>query len=579
MPVDLAIERRPDGVVLLRSNIPLPPHDSNIARVILERADRVGDKPVMAARAADGNWRFLSYAAFARQVRGACQWLIDHVARGRTLLILGENSPAVAAIYVAGLAAGLRVCPIGPAIATSDDDLLRLRHVIRKTAPAAAFAQDDPRLVAALRAAGDAALPLIVPGGGGTHALDDILATAPTPAVAASIAALDVDAPACLMLTSGSSGLPKIVQLSLANLAANTAQGVAALGGMAGWSESSVDWLPWHHAAGSAVLRASMMLGGTIYIDRGKPAPGLFDETIRNLREVPVPYFNSVPLGYAMLADALEEDALLRRTFFSRLRLMIYGGAGLPQTVMDRLSHLARVETGRYIPLTTGYGATETVSGCMTIHFECDRVGIGLPAPGLEVKLVPERDRYALLLRGPNIMSGYLDDPERTAAAFDAEGFYRTGDLARFQDESRPELGLVFAGRQTEEFKLANGTWVYGGQLRALLLDALAPEVRDIVLCDEDRPFLTLLAWPAGEPDRDALDRIAARVRAFNAARTGSAARVRRIAFLDPPPDPARAEMSDKGGLVRRAVLDNRPDLVAALYAEAPPDRVRAIPD
>ncbi len=579
MPVDLDIGKRADGTIVLRSNLPLPPHDANIVRVILARALADPDKPALADRGPDGSWRTVSFAEFRDRVRAVGQWLIDRFARGRTLMIVADNSPEVAIVLVAALASGLRVCPVGTACATSDDDLVRLRHVIGKADPALVFVQHDRAVIAAVRSSLAGHVPIVAAGGGdaGVIALEDIAATAPTAAVERSVDALAVADPACLMMTSGSSGLPKLVQLSLANLAANTAQGVAAVGELAGWGEASLDWLPWHHAAGAAVLRASLMLGGTLYIDRGKPTPALFDRTIRNLREISVPYFNNVPLGYAMLADALERDEVLRRTFFKRMRVMIYGGAGLPQSVQDRLQAMALRETGRKIPVTTGYGATETVAGCLTIHFECDRVGIGLPAPGVEVKLVPCGARYELRLRGPNVMIGYLDDPERTAAVFDAEGYYRTGDLARFQDPERPELGLVFAGRQTEEFKLSNGSWVHGGQLRGALLDILPAHVKDIVLCDEDRPFLSLLVWSDGEPDAAALRDLAARIGRFNETQSGAASRIRRIAPLVPAPDPARSEMSDKGSLVRRTILDNRPELVTDLYAETPPAHVTAI--
>jgi feruloyl-CoA synthase len=338
-----------------------------------------------------------------------------------------------------------------------------------------------------------------------------------------------------------------------------------------------LDWLPWHHAAGAGLLRATLLNGGTIYVDGGKPMPGLFEESLRNMREIPVAYVNNVPLGYAMLVDAMERDPVLRATYFSKLRLMLYGGAGLPQHVHDRLQQMAVEETGHRIHMTTGYGMTESVSGCMTIHFPTDKVGIGLPAPGLEVKLVPHDDRYEVRLRGPNVMRGYLDEPVKTAEAFDEEGYYRTGDLAVFHEDDRPEAGLAFAGRLAEEFKLSNGTWVYGGQLREALLKVLSPHVAELVLCDDNRDYLGVLAW--GKPDApdDLLDLVAEQLRVFNAGQRGGSATVKRVALFDRPPNPGANEMSDKGTINRRAVLDNRPDDLERLYAAVPGDGVRAV--
>jgi feruloyl-CoA synthase len=389
--------------------------------------------------------------------------------------------------------------------------------------------------------------------------------------VARSIARLGPQDRAALMLTSGSTGLPKVVPITFDNLMANSTQCQQAIGQAAGWHEVMLDWLPWHHAAGAFVLRTTLLEGGALYIDDGKPAPGLFEASIRNLREIPVSYFNNVPLGYAMLTEALEKDAELRSTFFRKMRLMLYGGAGLPQTVLDRLQAAAVAETGCRIMMTSGYGMTETVSAFMVIHFETDQVGIGLPAPGATVKLVPVGDRYELRVRGPNVTTGYLDDPEKTAAAFDEEGFYRTGDLVTFHDPAEPGKGLAFSGRAAEEFKLSSGAWVYGGSLRDGLLKALSPLVVDLVLCDDGRPWLGVMLWAhaGAEPDE-----IARRLADFNAGQHGSAARVKRALLLSEPPSANAHEISDKGTINRRAVIDRRAGEVARLYAEAPDEGV-----
>ncbi|WP_309644070.1 AMP-binding protein, partial [Phenylobacterium sp.] len=451
----------------------------------------------------------------------------------------------------------------------------RLGHVIDKVKPGVVFAEDSAVAAGALDRLdlGGAVIVTTDPSrlAKPATAYADVLATAPTAAVAASIAALKPHDRAALMLTSGSTGLPKVVPITFDNLAANSAQCQQTIGEAAGWHDVMLDWLPWHHAAGAFVLRTTLLEGGTLYIDDGKPAPGLFETSIRNLREISVSYFNNVPLGYTMLVEALEKDPVLRATFFKKMRLMLYGGAGLSQAVHDRLQAAAVAETGCRIMMTSGYGMTETVSAFMVIHFETDKVGIGLPAPGTTLKLAPSGDRYEVRARGPNVTLGYLDEPEKTAAAFDEEGFYRTGDLAVFHDPADPTRGLAFAGRAAEEFKLSSGTWVYGGALRDGLIKALSPLVLDLVLCDDGRPYLGLMLWPTTGADPA---EIARRLAAFNLDQRGGAARVKRALLLSDPPSANAHEISDKGTINRRAVIDRRAADVERLFAERPDDGV-----
>lgn len=579
MAVDLDLREDADGTIRLRSNQPLEAIDANLARSFLKTAAAKGDAPALAERGPDGAWAYTSFAELAGQVQAAAQWLLDNAPRGSVLVVMAENSVAVAVLGFAAFASGTILCPVSPAYGVAGGDHARLRHVFAKTRPAAIFLDPNPKYAAALDAIGSTATIISRDPApfGAAVALSDVLATTPTAAVADSIAAIDTDAPASYMMTSGSTGLPKVVVQSLSALAANTAQGIGLIGRAAGWDETMLDWLPWHHAAGASVLRAGMLLGGTLHIDAGKPAPGLFATSVANLRELSVPYFNNVPLGYAMLVDAMDADTQLRDTFFAKMRLMLYGGAGLPQHVYDRLQAHAVAATGHRVHMTTGYGMTETVSGCCAIHFETDKVGIGLPGPGVEMKLVPNGARYEVRMRGAMLMTAYLDEPDKTACAFDEEGYYRTGDMAVFHDRHSPQQGLAFAGRMAEEFKLSNGTWVYGGQLREALLKALAPLVGELVVADDNRPFLTLLAWPKPGAPEDVLDQCANRLRDFNATQRGASATVRRVALLDRPPAADANEISDKGTINRRAVLDNRAGAVDALYAEAPGAGVREV--
>jgi feruloyl-CoA synthase len=570
MPVDLDVERRADGTILITSKVPLRAYDANIPAEYARRAQTSGDKPAIAQRGPDGAWVFTSFAQLKADMDAATQWLMDQPQAGPVLILAG-NTPAFAVMSFAAQASGRAACPVSVTYAALGGDYGRLAHVIAKVKPAVVFAEDSAMAAGALEALdlGGASLVTTDPSklSKAATSYGEVLATVATPAVAASIAGLKPQDRAALMLTSGSTGLPKVVPITFDNLAANGAQCQQTIGEAAGWHDVMLDWLPWHHAAGAFVLRTTLLEGGTLYIDDGKPAPGLFETSIRNLREISVSYFNNVPLGYTMLVEALEKDPVLRATFFKKMRLMLYGGAGLSQTVHDRLQACAVAETGHRIMMTSGYGMTETVSAFMVIHFETDKVGIGLPAPGTTLKLAPVGDRYEVRARGPNVTKGYLDEPEKTALAFDDEGFYRTGDLAVFHDASDPTQGLAFAGRAAEEFKLSSGTWVYGGSLRDGLLKVLSPLVLDLVLCDDGRPYLGLMMWPTAGADPA---EIARRLGAFNTGQRGGAARVKRALLLTDPPSANAHEISDKGTINRRAVIDRRADQVERLFAEAP---------
>lgn len=575
LPVDLHVEKRADGTILMRSNIPLRDYEANLPAAFASQAQRQGDKPAMAKRPAEGgDWNYVSYREMKRRADAISQWLLDTVAKGRSMMIMADNGPNFCFMTFAGWGAGTPVCPVSTTYAALGGDYGRLKHVVSRTNPAVIFAASEAAVTAFRNVdTGDAIIITAVEGLEGTISLDSLLSTPVTDAVANSIEALKPDDIAAYMATSGSTGLPKLVIISFDNLAANSAQCQQTIGESAGWHDMMLDWLPWHHAAGAFVMRTTLLEGGTVYVDDGKPVPGLFDQSVQNLREIGVGYYNNVPLGYTMLVDALEQDDVLRKTFFERMRLMLYGGAGLSQPVYDRLQACAIAETGHRIMLTSGYGLTETVSAFMVIHFESDEVGLGLPTPGAEIKLVPTGDRYELRARGPNITRGYLGDPVKTAEVFDDEGFYRTGDLAVFHDENQPERGLAFAGRAAEEFKLSSGTWVYGGALRDQIVRDLSKYISDLVLCDENQPYLSMMAWP--KPGVTA-DEITDAMRSFNATQHGGS-RVRRLLLLTTPPNPNAHEVSDKGTINRRAVIDRRRPDVDRLYAENPDDDILII--
>ncbi|MGN6064810.1 MULTISPECIES: AMP-binding protein [Brevundimonas] len=592
LPVDLDVQRAADGELRMRTRIALNDHDWNLPRAFAEVAARQGEMTALARRdpAAGGVWTAQTYSELKAAMDAVTQWLLDHPQHtDGPVMMMGANSPAMAAFLFGALAAGVPTAPVSAHYALLGGDLGRLKHVIHSLKPSILLVEDARMAAAAIDALDleDAVVITATPEALSrpSVSLAEVMATPPGPSVATAIAGLKPDQIAQFMMTSGSTGLPKVVPLSLRAVAANTAQAAQVVGAGYAWSGDMLGWMPWNHVAGAATLRAVLFAGGAFYIDDGKPMPGLFEESIRNLRERPVRYYINVPAGYAMLADALEADAELRRTFFSELRVMVFGGAALSQSVSDRIQAMAVAETGHRIMLTSAYGATETTAGFMVVHQYTDQLGLGLPAPGVEVKLVPHDDqRFEIRVRGPNVMTGYHDDAQRTAEAFDDEGFYRMGDLARLTDPADPTQGVFFAGRMADHFKLSTGSWVFSAQMREAALQTLAPLVAEVALCDDNRPWLGALAWPSpagikselGMEIGEALasgalaEAVRERLMSHNATAHGASARIARLAFLTTPPAPNAHEVSDKATINRRAVIDNRRAQVEALYAEPP---------
>ncbi len=580
---EMRLERREDGTLVVRPVLQLAAYEPNLPAVLARRADLHPDKPYLAERRpAGGDWYRHSYAETWRDTRAVAQWLLDRrIGPDRSLLILSGNSVAHAVIKYGAMAARLPACPVSVNYGLTPGDFGRLRHVVSLVRPAVVFAEQAALFKRVLETLdfGDALIVTDDPSVLQRPAirLASVLATPPTQAVDESIAAMDPDEPTLYMLTSGSTSLPKAVVQTQRMLTSNLAQGRQVLGDTAGWSDVMLDWLPWNHVSGAFTKMGTLVSGGTLYIDAGRPIPGpQFQESLRNLKEITPKFYVNVPFGYAMLADALEQDAELRQRFFSRLTLALYGGAGLPQALYDRFQRLAAETVGERIFFTTGYGATETASGCMAIYFPTEEVGIGLPMPGLELKLVPLGDRYEVRLRGPMITPGYLRSPEANPGIFDEEGFYRTGDAARLHDPGDIGKGLAFAGRLAEEFKLASGTWVTSGRLRAAVLEACASLISDVVVCGENLNQVALLAWPKGAPTDEMRATLAARLAAYNAGR-GSSERVAAMLLLSEPPSVEAHEVSDKGTINQRVAMTRRAADVARLYA-SPPDAAVIVP-
>lgn len=571
---EMRVVRRSDGSVLVEPVVPLEPFEPNLPAQLADWAARDPDRPCIAERAHRGGpWVWNSFAEFKRASDAAAQWLLDRrIPRGRSLLILSGNSIAHAAVKFGGMAAGVPVCPVSANYSLMPGDFGRLRHVVSLVRPAVVFAEQTASFRRALETVdfGDAVIVTSDPAQlkRAAVAYAEVLATPVTAAVAAAIERLDPDAHSLYMLTSGSTSMPKAVIQTQRMVTTNVAQARQVMAQTAGWTDEMLDWLPWSHVSGACNQFATLCSGGRFYIDGGRPLPGLFEESLENIREVPPSFYINVPFGYAMLADHLERDEDLRRRFFSKLRMALYGGAGLSQALYERFQRLAVETIGERIFFTTGYGATETASGCMSIYFPTEEVGIGLPMPGTQLKLVPQGERYEVRIRGPLVTPGYLANPDANRGIFDEEGYYRTGDTAQFHDAADIQKGLKFAGRLAEDFKLATGTWIAAGRLRAEILEATTPLLADVVVCGENQPYIALLAWPrASVPDLH--DVLTHKLAAFNAGR-GQSERVARVLLLTEPPSADHHEVSDKGTINQRVTIQRRASDVAKLYADPP---------
>lgn len=595
-PAEMRVVTEADGTLIIEPVAALEPFVPNL---LLELDRQVQDKPDQAylCQRADTShaWQVLTYREAQQGAHALAQWLINRqIGPDRSVLILSGNSHGHAIVKLGAMAAGVPVCPISVNYALMGGDYGRLKHVIQLVKPAVVYAENTQRFCAALSDVdyGDAIVitddPAILPSPITAVSTADVLNTPVGPSLSASIAALDPNAPAAYMLTSGSTSLPKAVIQTQRMITANLAQGRQVLGEAAGWKEVMLDWLPWNHVSGAFTMMGVLTSGGTLYIDEGRPLPGAFDTTIANLKEIPVSFFTNMPSGYAMLADALEADDKLRDVFFRKLRLALYGGAGLPQALYDRFQRLAVETTGKRIFFTTGYGATETSSGCLAIYFDTEEVGIGLPMPGLQVKLVPLEDRYEVRMKGQMITSGYLGVQAQPGEMFDADGFFKIGDAAQFCEPGNIHRGLKFAGRLAEEFKLANGTWVSAGNLRAAVVQACSPLISDALICGLNREYVAVLAWAnptavaqlLGENMSDDVetwlastpvrDKIAAALRAHNQALPGTSTRIVRFALLQDPPSIDGHELSDKGTVNQSVAQRRRASDVEQLYAAEP---------
>jgi feruloyl-CoA synthase len=592
-------EQRADGGWMLRSLEPLGEYPRRFTEYLVRWANLRPDAVFLAQRDRDKAWRTLTYSAALGQVRKISNALLRRELNAeRPLMILSGNSIEHALLTLAAMHVGVPAAPVSPAYSLVDPEASKVRHAVTLLTPGLVYAEDAGAFERAIAQAVPAETEVVALNGrlsSRAHTEFGTLLGEASAEVDRAHQAVTPDTVAKFLFTSGSTRMPKAVINTHRMLACNPQMYSQCYPFLRDEPPVLVDWLPWHHTAGgNANMGAVLANGGTMYIDAGKPTEAGVAQTVANLREIAPTIYYTVPKGLEMLVEQMSRDAQLREHFFSRLRLIFPAGAALPRSVQDAVEAMSLKVTGHKVPLTMGLGMTETAPFAISAHLPTWQAGvIGLPAPGVQVKLAPVAGKLEVRYRGPSITPGYWRQPELTHEAFDSEGFFCSGDAARFIDESHPEQGLRFDGRLVEDFKLSSGTWVNVGAMHSAVLTAGRPYLHDVVFAGHDRGELGMLVFLSGvanrlcqTPGRDAayqelaadagvhawlrelLGQLAARA-------GGSSQRIVRALVLDQPPSIAAGEITDKGTINQRAVLQSRQAEVELLYsADSHPRRV-----
>jgi feruloyl-CoA synthase len=562
-PTGVHVERRPDGAMVLRSIHALGEYPRHVNELLRRWAREAPERTFLAERTPSRAWRRVSYAQARDAVDRIAQGLLDRgLDEARPVMILSENAVDHALLGLGAMQAGVPAAPVSTAYSLVSKDFAKLRAIHAALAPGLVYATDAARYGRAIEALG-------VPPDAVLTSLEPLLAAAPTPASEARYASLGPDAIAKILFTSGSTGEPKGVVNTQRMLCSNQQAIATAWPFLRERPPVVLDWLPWSHTFG-ANHNFFMVLfhGGTLFVDDGRATPELVVRTCENLRDVsPTLYFN-VPRGFDVLLPHLERDAALRHAFFRELDVVFYAAASLPNPLWERLEALSQASRGDLVLMLSAWGSTETAPLATTVHARIRRAGIiGLPAPGTDIKLAPAGPKLELRVRGPNVTPGYWRRPDLAASCRDEEGFWRMGDAGKLADPADPAAGIVFDGRIGEDFKLVSGTWVHTGALRTALVARLAPVASDVVVAGLDRDAIGILLFPGpAARDPDARARVTEALHAHNAEHPGSSERVERALFLEEPPSIDAGEITDKGYINQRAVLDRRAGLVERLY-------------
>jgi len=581
-PAEVDVEKLPEGGLILRSPMALEPYADHICAWLIEWANNDPQRIFLAERSNGGDWNRISYGETLTSVRSIAQSLLDRgITAERPVMLLSENSIAHALLQMAAIFIGIPSVPVSPAYSLMSQDFGKLNYVFDLVEPSVVFAANGNAFANALASLKLDGIDVI-----NAANLEEMASTKATSNVDDALSNVGPDTVARILFTSGSTGVPKGVINTHRMLCSNQQALTQVWPFIERRPPVLVDWMPWNHTfGGNHNLCMILKNGGTLYIDGGKPAPGLVETTIRNLREVAPTLYLNVPRGYQMLVPYLEQDAEFRDHFFSNLDLIFYAAAALPQDLWERIEQLSEAALGYKVPMMSAWGLTESAPLAVGTHFPIDRAGvIGLPVPGTELKMLPNGGKLELRLRGPNIMPGYYKQDDLTRDVFDEDGFFITGDAGKFADKNDPSKGVIFDGRVAEDFKLLTGSWVSTGTLRTAAVSACPEVIQDAIITGHDRDEIGLLIVPniAGicelcgmDSDSDLselashntmLSHLRVSLSTYNTANPASSRCIRRVLILTEPLNIDAGEITDKGYVNQRAVLERRHALVETLY-------------